>query len=151
MNPITEIKRAARKMANRNRINRIVKETLVKNDVFVLDLIFNKQLFDRGMRADNLLIHSFKPYKPSTIAYKKRKGQPTNRVTLKDTGESLFRAKVKGKKEGIEVFSTVDYFEHLEEKYGEAAYKLTDNHIELLTKTLIIPAIVKDNKRILNK
>lgn len=63
-------------------------------------------------------------YTRLTVAYKKRKGQPADRVTLRDTGD--FYKGIYAKLEGtsITVGSTDDKAKLLEEKYGEEIFGL---------------------------
>lgn len=64
-------------------INKVLDEYFTKNKEFILDL--NKeQLYEFGVRSDDTKIGD---YKPSTVSYKKRKGQRHDHITLKDTGK----------------------------------------------------------------
>ena len=67
---------------------KILKQAKTKK--YITDLNTKVQLFDygedaTGMRLD--VVSDIGGYAPSTIRIKARKGQPTNRVTLKDTGD----------------------------------------------------------------
>lgn len=46
-----------------------------------------EQLFEQGINRLGVDIMDYAPYSPLTIAIKEEKGQPTNRVTLRDTGD----------------------------------------------------------------
>ena len=74
----------------------LVIEDLQKNkDKIILDLVSEyddfviglnqAQLYDDGIRNDNSKITP--PYARLTLQIKRKKGQPTDRVTLKDTGD----------------------------------------------------------------
>ena len=56
-----------------------------KEDVIV-SAIADDQLYRRGINGRGEKIMDYMPYAPKTIQNKKRKGQPTTRVTLRDTG-----------------------------------------------------------------
>lgn len=56
-----------------------------KNDHIVIDLNVEDQLFERGIDAKGRKLKP--PYTPFTKRIKKEKGQPTDRVTLRDAGE----------------------------------------------------------------
>lgn len=56
-----------------------------KEDVIV-SAIADDQLYRRGINGRGEKIMSYMPYTAKTIQNKKRKGQPTTRVTLRDTG-----------------------------------------------------------------
>ena len=63
-----------------------------KEDVIV-SAIADDQLYRRGINGRGEKIMSYMPYTAKTIQNKKRKGQPTTRVTLRDTGafhESMY-------------------------------------------------------------
>ncbi len=69
---------------------RTVKEYTEKHKDLIDDLLENR-LFNYGTYADGTKIKTFKAqdgvYAPFTIGKKKEQGQPTDRVTLKDSGE----------------------------------------------------------------
>lgn len=55
---------------------------------FITDLNTKVQLFDQGEDSREVQLSDIGgTYAPSTIRIKARKGQPSNRVTLKDTGD----------------------------------------------------------------
>jgi hypothetical protein len=59
-----------------------------KTQDFITDLNTQVQLYGQGINYEGKKLASIGGgYKPSTIKIKARKGQPTNRVTLYDTGE----------------------------------------------------------------
>lgn len=51
---------------------------------FMVELNTIEQLYNKGIDANRNFLGEYSPY---TIIIKQAKGQPTNRVTLKDTGE----------------------------------------------------------------
>jgi uncharacterized protein involved in type VI secretion and phage assembly len=63
-------------------------------------------------------------YAESTIRYKKRKGQPYDRVTLRDTG--AFHKKMWAVADNDKIFigSDVEYSDHLAEKYTDKIFGL---------------------------
>jgi hypothetical protein len=77
------------------------------------------------------------PYAASTVAIKKRKGQPYDRVTLRDTGafNDAFRLQVIG--QDLVEDSDVPYAPNLEKKYTEAIWGLNEaNHEEYVDNYL---------------
>jgi len=65
-------------------------------------------------------------YKPATITIKKKKGQPTDRVTLRDTGffyDSIFLVVHKGN-ETFNVVSSDTKAPRLLDKYGDSIFGL---------------------------
>lgn len=67
---------------------KILKQAKTKK--YITDLNTKVQLFDYGEDARGVQLAAVSKtggYAPSTIRIKTKKGQPTNRVTLKDTGD----------------------------------------------------------------
>ena len=75
-----------------------------------------RKQFDSGKDATG---KQRKPYAASTQRYKRKKGQPTNRVTLKDSGDSYKSVKVKADIKGIEIDVPTTQFEYMVKKYGD--------------------------------
>lgn len=89
-----------------------------------------------GLRADDTEIGDEHPYKPFTIAIKKQKQQPTDRVTLKDTGEFHRSIFVKFTKDTIIIDSDNDLRDKLVEKYGAAIFGLTKQNKQALIRII---------------
>lgn len=87
-----------------------------------------------GLRADDTDIEP--AYKPFTIAIKKEKGQPTDRVTLKDTGEFHRSIFVKFEGDKIIIDSDNDLRDKLVEKYGATIFGLTDENKQIIRDIL---------------
>lgn len=102
----------------------------------VISAITEDQLYDKGINGDEVEIMSYRPYAPSTIKRKKKKGQPTNRVTLKDTGKWYKSLKLIYDIDGFYIVSTDDKHKYLKERYGEKILKLTREHLNELIHNL---------------
>lgn len=87
-----------------------------------------------GLRADDTDIEP--AYKPFTIAIKKEKGQPTDRVTLKDTGEFHRSIFVKFEGDKIIIDSDNDLRDKLVKKYGATIFGLTKQNKQALIKII---------------
>lgn len=108
----------------------------------------NRERLFAGKRKDNS--RTAPRYAKSTKAYKARKGQPTNRVTLKDAGdfhesiraEATQRELVVGSDHNVNGFGLADW---LEERYsgGSSIYGIPFNDL----KKLILPGVVKGTRR----
>src|SRR5688500_10605132 len=101
-------------------IDTAIKET---SDV-IADL--NGEQINKGVRADGSEITP--TYSNLTIEIKRSKGQPTDRVTLRDTGKFYrgIRSEVIGDK--IVTESTDDKNEKLVKKYGKKIFGLGDQY-----------------------
>jgi hypothetical protein len=87
------------------------------------------QLF-AGIQSDGKDIQrigaKYKGYAPATIKIKEKKGQPTDRVTLKDTGDFYFDAFADARPEGIVAGSADSKSQKLQGDYGEKIFGLAD-------------------------
>lgn len=67
-------------------LNQRALQVIASEEDTIIQMITEEQLFDRGEDGRGISIESYAPYALSTIKYKNRKNQPTDRVTLKDKG-----------------------------------------------------------------
>ncbi len=120
---------------------------VVGRDRSIMDLIVKlnteNQLF-KGIRSDGTEITP--PYTGYTISIKTEKNQPTDRVTLKDTGDfyDSFVAYVDGSKDIIITSNPIKVDEfgfttNLIEKYGDKIEGLTEESKVILNSKLIVP------------
>lgn len=117
-----------------------------KEDVIV-STIADDQLYRRGINGRGEKIMSYMPYTAKTIQNKKRKGQPTTRVTLRDTGafhESMY---VVFDSEGFYITASDEKTEELVKKYGEEIFRLTDKNFTRIVRSHIRKELVKRLKR----
>lgn len=117
-----------------------------KEDV-VVSAIADDQLYRRGINGRGEKIMSYMPYTAKTIQNKKRKGQPTTRVTLRDTGafhKSMF---VVFDSEGFYVTASDEKTEELIKKYGEEIFRLTNKNFTRIVRSHIRKELVKRLKR----
>lgn len=121
-----------------------------KEDVIV-SAIADDQLYRRGINGREIKIMEYAPYKPSTIKRKQKKGQPTTRVTLRDTGafhESMF---VVFDQEGFYITSSDPKTQVLVEKYGDEIFRLTNKNFTRILRSHIRKEIIKRLKRTIRK
>lgn len=119
---------------------------------FIIDLNTNEQLYDKGIDANGIKLRSKfakfgRYYSDHTIELKKIKGEPTDRVTLKDTGDFYHSFKLK-LKDGAFVIDadTIKDDNDLIEVWGEDILGLTTeslNKIIELSIEILIPIIQK--------
>lgn len=89
-----------------------------------LDYNTESQLYERGITADG---ESLGEYSPLTIEIKRQKGQPTDRVTLKDEGDFHRGWFATTDKFPIVFGSTDPKADMLEDKYGNIFGLTQDN------------------------
>ena len=99
-------------------------------DELLTEMIANNQLYRRGIEGYGRKIMSYAPYAVSTIRYKKRKGQPHTRVTLKDTGDFYSGFKVITTSAGFYITSDDKKTKWLVNKYGESIFRITNENFK---------------------
>ena len=127
-----------------------MQKTIQNNETYIVKKNAG-QMFS-GIRADN------KPIKPSyamaTIEYKKKKQQPFNRVTLRDSGDFHFKhLKVFARRTDFVIDTSLTGsrpygFLMSKNRYGEEILGLTPDNLQDLAKTKVIPAIEKLFKKL---
>lgn len=121
-----------------------------KEDVIV-SAIADDQLYRRGINGRGEKIMDYAPYAARTIENKKRKGQPTTRVTLRDTGDFHKSMHVIFDSEGFYVTSDDEKAKYLVKKYGGEIYRLTDKNFTRIIRSHIRKELVKRLKQAIRK
>lgn len=119
------------------------------NEPYIVDMNSEGQLFEQGINCLGVDIMDYAPYSPLTIAIKEEKGQPTNRVTLRDEGdfESSFYLVVADNQ--FEIKASDFKTEDLIKKYGTKILGLTDENIAELIWQYIYPDLLDKAKNVL--
>ena len=127
-----------------------IQKTVQNNETYIVKK--NAGQMFAGIRADNKPI---KPdYAPATIAYKKRKRQPFNRVTLRDSGDFHFKhLKVIARRNDFVIDTSLSGtrpygFLMKPNRYGEQILGLTPKNLDELANKKVIPAIEKLFKKL---
>ena len=121
-----------------------------KEDVIV-SAIANDQLYRRGINGKGEKIMYYMPYTAKTIKNKRKKGQPTTRVTLRDTGafhESMF---VVFDSEGFYITASDEKTQDLVEKYGKEIFRLTNKNFTRIIRSHIRKELTKRLKRAIRR
>jgi hypothetical protein len=131
-------------------VNEVLKDPFTQK--WILDLNFQDQLFKdgidkKGKKLKSHIAAAGGVYAASTIKYKERKGQPVDRVTLKDKGDFYESAKIDLDSDGFEIEAN-DEKEGtiLTEKWGPILGLTRDNTALLIgyIKDEIIPIILNN-------
>nr|DAU31601.1 MAG TPA: hypothetical protein [Caudoviricetes sp.] len=121
----------------------IIKEELqqivLNHEHEILCMIAEDQMYNRGVTGKNTEI--IPGYKISTIRRKKKKGQITDYVTLKDTGLFYNKMHVEYDENGFFITSDTQYTQSLIEKYGSAIFRLTNENLSILIREYIRPEL----------
>jgi hypothetical protein len=119
-----------------------VKMAFKKYDFVVLDYLTNKQWFREGEKSDG---KKMKPkYKAITIKLKKKKGDPYDRVTLKDTGTLYKSIDLIVGERALLMQVNVDYYAALEKKYGSKIAGIQEKFLQEFCDNYILPLIEKN-------
>ena len=125
----------------------LIQDIIWKNEAYIVDMNAEEQLYEQGINRLGVDISDYAPYSPVTIEIKRLKGQPTNRVTLRDEGdfESSFFLEVGDKQ--FEIKASDFKTEDLVKKYGEQILGLTDENIAILIWQYIYPDLMDEAKK----
>lgn len=106
--------------------NKVLNEIIKDYEPEIIDM--NLAQLDQGEEATGDKIEP--AYRPITIELKKITGQPTDRVTLKDTGDFHNDFFLTYGRDWFNINSNDEKADKLERKYGKDIYGLSDNHIQ---------------------
>lgn len=126
---------------------------IAKQDSFqdlVIELNTEKQLFDKGEDSTGRTLESIGgAYAPFTVSVKKAKGQPTNRVTLRDTGEFYASFVVKPFKGGFTIDADPNKEDNnLFDDWGEDIVGLNQENLQIVINFFRDAVLEKINRRI---
>lgn len=122
--------------------NRHVERAVQDVEYIVLDMNTEDQLYEKGINRVGVDISDYAPYSPVTIEIKQQKGQPTNRVTLRDEGDFEHSFYVEYKENGFEIKASDWKTEELIKKYGKQIMGLTDDNANELLTEYIMPYLI---------
>lgn len=130
-------------------INVTLKETIDKNKDVLIDIQTNDQI-NKGEDSNG---KQFIPkYAISTKLIKKRKGQPTNRVTLKDTGDFYKSIEIDTSTTQAIITANVEYFKYLVAHYdGNIILGIQNDLMREFLKEYFRPNLKKNFRAILSK
>ena len=102
------------------------------------------QLYDSGEDRNGNKIQP--PYTPVTVQIKLKKGQPTNRVTLRDTFEWQSSFFVQYLADGFEIMASDWKTDRLKAKYGDEILGLQDDNVSYLLENFYQPKLIEELK-----
>lgn len=126
------------KLTNGTYIRAIIEE----NDGYIIDMNAEQQLYEQGVNTYGVKIMDYKPYQPLTIRIKREKGQPVDRVTLRDTGDFQSSFYLEVGNEQFEIKANDWKTDDLIKKYGREILGLTDENLSELIWDFIYPDIL---------
>lgn len=122
--------------------------TIIENhDYEIIEMNTQDQLYEQGITATGVSIMDYAPYSEYTIELKAQKGDPYDRVTLRDEGDfhRSFYLDIDNEKF---TFDAEDWkTRELLRLYGDEIMGLTQHNIEELEKTIILPDLMEQAKK----
>lgn len=119
-----------------------IKEAVTQNQEQIVSKNVG-QLYDKGENSLGVGINTFAPYSRYTIYLKTKKGQPTDRVTLRDTGAFHRSFTVVAEQDQFYITATDDKTEELVKKYGPEIFGLTPENRLDISWNLLFPVVSK--------
>lgn len=147
MKRITDLRKRVADFNEALTSGRIIQNIIWDNESYIVDLNAEEQLFEQGINRLGVEISDYAPYSPVTIAIKEAKGQPTNRVTLRDEGDFESSFYVEAGDKQFEIKASDFKTEDLIKKYGRQILGLTDENISILIWKYIFPDLMAETKK----
>lgn len=143
MKLITDLRKRVIDFNNLLTTGKLIQQIILENESYIVDMNAEVQLYEQGINNLGVDIADYAPYSPLTIEIKQSKGQPTNRVTLRDEGdfESSFFLEVGNTQ--FEIKASDWKTEELIHRYGRQILGLTDENISVLIWQYIYPDLSK--------
>ncbi|MEG0579809.1 MAG: hypothetical protein RR490_07830 [Niameybacter sp.] len=122
---------------------------VIDDEAIIADMNAQVQLYEQGVYTTGEPISDKVPYTSTTIQVKLAKGQPTNRVTLKDEGD--FHASFRVIADDVSFFIDATDWKasKLAEKYGFDIFGLTDENLNELIWEYIYPCLINKANELL--
>lgn len=121
------------------RLDSIIRQALEESESAVIELNIYSQLYDEGIRSDG------KPVRPkyvkNTIKIKQKLNQPTDRVTLRDTGNFHESFLIIFEDDSFYITSTDSKTQDLVKKYGKKIFGLTEENLSKVIKQYVTPLV----------
>lgn len=128
-------------------LDELLAEIIKEKEDVIISAVVDDQLFRRGVNGKDIKIWSYAPYAERTIQIKQKKGQPTTRVTLRDTGDFHKSVRLVQDAGGFYLTSEDKKVEHLRKKYGDEIFRLTNKNLGRILDAHIRRELIKRLKQ----
>jgi len=125
-----------------NDIPSIIKGVIEENEHVITEMNTDDQLFTKGINSMGISIDTYRPYKPLTMQIKSEKGQPVDRVTLRDTGSFHHSFYIEAGLESFMIKASDPKTLALMVKYGDEILGLTKEHTLRISHEMIKPKLI---------
>ena len=125
---------------------RLIQSIILENEYVITDMNSEDQLYEQGINRLGVNIMDYAPYSPLTIEIKKEKGQPYNRVTLRDEGDFEQSFYVEADTQQFTIKAADWKTEDLIQRYGRRILGLTEENKIILIWVYIYPELKAKTK-----
>ena len=125
---------------------RLIQSIILENEYIITDMNSEDQLYEQGINRLGVNIMDYAPYSPLTIEIKKEKGQPYNRVTLRDEGDIEQSFYVEADTQQFTIKAADWKTEDLIQRYGRQILGLTEENKIILIWEYIYPELKAKTK-----
>lgn len=125
---------------------RLIQSIILENEYVITDMNSEDQLYEQGVNRLGVNIMDYAPYSPLTIEIKKEKGQPYNRVTLRDEGDFEHSFYVEADTQQFTIKAADWKTEDLIQRYGRQILGLTEENKIILIWAYIYPELKAKTK-----
>lgn len=123
-------------------------EDIIKSNAdVIISMIADDQLYDKGINGLGKEIMDYRPYTASTIRKKRKRGQPADRVTLRDTGDFHKSMYIVFEPDGFYITSSDYKTKYLISRYKEEIFRLTNENLTKLIRSCIKKELIKRLKQ----
>lgn len=119
-----------------------LRNEILRHEDVIVKMVAEGQLYDKGIEGRGIKISDYMPYAEITKKRKLKKGQPINRVTLRDTGEFHSSLHVEFDDEGFYVTSDDDKAKYLLDRYGKTIFRLSNENLNTLLREYVRPSLM---------
>ncbi|NQX78796.1 hypothetical protein [Gilvibacter sp.] len=130
-------------------VNSALRDVFNQNEKLLIEIQTQIQLYQKGQTSKAITI--VPSYAQSTIGKKKRKGDPFDRVTLKDTGALYSSVRFEALDDRLIVTTNVSYTKYLTAKYGPDIFGIQNLEMENFLEKYYLPFYSESAKNLLFK
>ena len=127
----------------------IMKGIVMEYESELCDMNTEQQLYEQGINRLGVKLSDFAPYSETTVMLKRIKGDPYDRVTLRDEGDFHREWKVEADDKGFKLTSSDWKEELLGRHYGKEIYGLTEENAQEFTNEYVKPDLLRITREIL--
>lgn len=121
-------------------IERAFRVTIDQHNLLLRSMLVEQQLYDKGIDGNGKSLGS---YTRQTIRIKVAKGQPTDRITLKDSGDFHASIEITATQQYFVISSNVGYDKWILRRYSRNTLKITNENLKDFLQRYFIPNLKK--------